>query len=86
MNGTRIADYLAGKVTILPFHRRWLGRVFAPGVQIGALSCTRGSAKTWLFGNLGAASITEGSPLFERGVETLIVSASMEQSRTMITT
>ena len=84
MNGTRIADYLAGRVTILPFHRRWLGRVFAPDVQIGVLSCTRGSAKTWLFGQLGAASIRPESPLFDRGVETLIVSASMEQSRTMI--
>ena len=84
MNGTRIANYLAGKVTILPFHRRWLGRVFAPDVQIGVLSCTRGSAKTWLFGQLGAASITPDSQLFERGIETLIVSASLEQSRTML--
>ena len=42
-------------------------------------------AKTWLAAQLAALAITPGSPTFERGIEVLAVSASLEQSRVLLT-
>ena len=69
---------------VLPFHRKWIRDAFHPDVQVAALSCPRGSAKTWLFGNLAALSLTPGSPTWEPGIEVLAVSASLEQSRILL--
>ena len=69
---------------LLPFHRRWLAGAFAPDVQIAAASWPRGAGKTFLAGNLAALSLTPGSPLFQAGIEVLGVSASLEQSRIML--
>ena len=77
-------DDLRKRGTILPFHRRWLERAFDPEIQIAALSCPRGSAKTWLIGQLAGQALRPGSPTFEAGVEVLGVSASLEQSRVML--
>ena len=66
------------------FHADLIGRAFAPDVQIVGASLPRGSAKTWLAGNLAAQAITPGSPTFAPGLEVLGVSASLEQSRVML--
>ena len=66
------------------FHADFVRRAFAPGVELAALSVPRGSAKTWLAGNLAAQAIIPGSQTFAAGVEVLGVSASLEQSRVML--
>ena len=69
---------------ILPFHRRFIRAAFAPGVQVAALSCPRGSAKTWIAAQLAALALVPGSPLWETRVEVLAVSASLQQSRILL--
>ena len=75
---------LGRRCTLLPFHRAWLRRAYADDVKIAALSTPRGNAKTWLIGQLAAQALTPGSPTFEAGREVIGVSASMEQSRIML--
>ena len=70
--------------TILPFHGQWIRSAFAPDIEVAALSCPRGAAKTWLFGQLAALALRPGSPTFEKGIETLAVSGSLEQSRILL--
>ena len=84
MHADAVIDDLRSRTEVLPFHRRWLAGAYAPSIEIAALSCPRGSAKTWLIGNLAAQALTPGSPTFEPGVEVLGVSASLEQSRVML--
>ena len=48
------------------------------------MSCPRGSAKSWCVGQLAALGLRPGSPLFQPGIETLVVSASLEQSRIIL--
>ena len=67
-----------------PFHQRWVRAAYADDVQIAALSVPRGGAKTWLAGQLAALSMRPGSPTWETGIETLVVSASLEQSRILL--
>ena len=82
--GDAIIRSLQLRTTVLPFHRDWIRQAFAPDIEIAALSCPRGSAKTWLAGYLAAECIRPGSPLFEHGIEALAVSASLEQSRIIL--
>ena len=82
--GNRICRHLQSTVPLLPFHRQFIKAAFAPDVQVAALSCPRGAAKTWLMGQLGSLSLLPGSPLWRLRVETLVVSASLEQSRIMM--
>ena len=83
--GTDIVKALRGReTTILPFHERWIRSAFAPEIEVAALSCPRGAAKTWLFGQLAALALRPGSPTFQRGIETLMVSGSLEQSRILL--
>ena len=85
MHALRIIEVLKERgVPLLPFHRQWIRGAFAPDVQIAAASWPRGSAKTFVAAHLAGLSITPGSPLFERGVEVLGVSASLEQSRILL--
>lgn len=79
-----VADLRRRGVKLPRFHAEFVARAFAPGVELAALSVPRGSAKTWLAGNLAAQAITPGSPTFAAGVEVLGVSASLEQSRVML--
>ena len=74
----------AGRIKLPGFHAEFVRAAFAPGVELAALSVPRGSAKTWLAGNLAALAVTPDSPLFEPGREVLGVSASLEQSRVML--
>ena len=83
-SGAKIVAALRQRVPILGFHDRWIRSVFRPDVQIGVLSCPRGSAKTWIAGQLAALAMRPGSPLWRERVETLGVSASLEQSRVFL--
>lgn len=82
--GPEIVRSLRQRVTVLPFHARWIKASFHPDTQIAALSCPRGSAKTWIAGQLAALAMRPGSPTWESGIETLVVSASLEQSRILL--
>ena len=82
--GAAIVKALRQRVKILAFHAKWIAATFEPDVQISALSCPRGSAKTWIAGQLAALSLRPGSPLWQSGIETLAVSASLEQSRVLL--
>ena len=82
--GDRVVADLCERVPILPFHDRWIRSTFADGVEISALSCPRGSAKSWVVGQLAALGLRPGSALFQKGIEMLVVSASLEQSRIIL--
>ncbi len=82
--GADVVRWIRKRTKIPNFHARWIRRSFSPDIQISALSCPRGNAKTWLYGWLGACAMTPGSPLWREGVEVLGVSASFEQSRVMM--
>ena len=82
---SEIVEALKRRGVRLPrFHAEFVARAFAPGVELAALSVPRGSAKTWLAGNLAALALRPGSPTFAPHRETLGVSASLEQSRVML--
>ena len=82
--GDRIVRDLRQRVTVLPFHAEWIRATFERDIEISCLSCPRGSAKSWIVGQLLAQALRPGSPTFEGGVEVLGVSASLEQSRIML--
>ena len=82
--GNAIVRALRRRVTVLPFHARWIRNTFADDIQISAMSCSRGSAKSWIVGQLAALGLRPGSPLFQPAIETLVVSASLEQSRIIL--
>lgn len=82
--GDLIVQDLRQRVTVLSFHADWIRNTFADDVQISAMSCPRGSAKSWCVGQLAALGLRPGSPLFQPGIETLVVSASLEQSRIIL--
>ena len=82
--GGAIVRSLRQRVPVLPFHADWIRNTFAPGIEVSALSCPRGSAKSWIVGQLAALAMRPGSPTWEPGIETLMVSASLEQSRVML--
>ena len=52
--------------------------------EIAAASWPRGSGKSWLCGGLVARSLTPGDPLFEPGVENILVSASRSQAQIVL--
>ena len=82
--GHRVVRWLRARTKVLEFHREFIRSAFAEDIQIAALSVPRGSAKTWIAGQLAACGITPGSPLWEPGIETLVVSGSLEQSRVLL--
>ena len=75
---------LGQRCELLPFHKRWLKRAFADDIKVGAISSPRGNAKTWLISQCAAQFLSPGSPTFEPGREVIGVSASLEQSRVML--
>ena len=83
--GTRVVRALRPRVSLLPFQAKWIACAFDDDVQVAAWSLPRGSGKTYLAAHLAALSITPGSPLWKERVEVLGVSASLEQSRIMLT-
>ena len=72
-----------GEGGLLPFQQAFTDavcRVNHPP-EIAALSVPRGNGKSWLCGGLVARSLTPGDPLFEPGVENILVSSSTNQAR-----
>ena len=82
--GDRVVADLRQRIPVLPFHGDWIRRTFADGIEVSALSCPRGSAKSWIVGQLAGAGLRPGSPLWQPGIETLVVSGSLEQSRIVL--
>ncbi len=83
--GRAVVESMRRRVTVLRFHADWIEAAYAPAIEIAALSIPRGGAKTWLAAQLTASNLTPGTPTFEEGIESLVVSASMEQSRILMT-
>ena len=87
-----MAEYRARKAferggdNLLPFQRQFVAAVTRQDrpSQIAALSCPRGNGKSWLCGKIVARSLTPGDPLFEAGVENILVSASTNQARIVL--
>ena len=80
------ADGLLPFQNLLPFQQQFvaaLSRKDDPP-EIAALSCPRGNGKSWLCGGLVARSLTPGDPLFEPGVENILVSSSTNQARIVL--
>ena len=84
MLGNKVIRALRKSGTVLPFHADWIRAAYHPDIQVAALSCPRGNAKTFTFGRLAALGITPDSPLWHSGIESLVVSGSLEQSRVML--
>ena len=84
MLGRAIVSALRERAPVLPFHAAWIKNTFASDIEVSALSCPRGSAKSWIVGQLAALAMRPGSPTWQPSVETLVVSASLEQSRVVL--
>ena len=67
---------------LLPFQAAFVKAVCRKEmpVDIAALSVPRGNGKSWLCGKLVARSISPGDPLFDEGVENVLVAASRPQA------
>ena len=88
MSATYMRDYRAkiaqGKAEggLLPFQSAFVAAICRENhpPSIAALSCPRGNGKSWLCGGIVARSLTPGDPLFEPGVENILVSSSRNQA------
>ena len=71
---------------LLPFQAAFVSAVCRQNrpPEIAALSVSRGNGKSWLCGGLVARSLTPGDPLFEPGVENILVSSSTNQARIVL--
>ena len=71
---------------LLPFQRQFVAAVCRKDnpPEIAAASWPRGNGKSWLCGGLVARSLTPGDPLFEPGVENILVSSSSNQARIVL--
>ena len=71
---------------LMPFQSAFVAAVCRKDhpVEVAALSCPRANGKSWLCGGLVARSLTPGDPLFERGVENILVSSSTAQARIVL--
>ena len=67
---------------LLPFQRRFLKRALADDVKIAILSVGRGNGKSALVAHLICNLLVPGQPMFRSGKESVMVSGSIEQSRT----
>ena len=89
MSATYMRDYRAQVAAravdggLLPFQAGFVAAVTRQDrpPEIAALSCPRAQGKSWLCGKLVARSLTPDDPLFEPGVENILVSASTNQAR-----
>ena len=71
---------------LLPFQSAFVTAVCRKDhpVEVAALSTPRGNGKSWLCGGMVARSITPTDPLFEPGVENILVSSSTNQARIVL--
>ena len=59
----------------------FIDNALAPGVDTACLSLPRGNGKSWLAGYLAARVLTPTDGLFQVGKESVLLAASIEQSR-----
>ena len=64
-----------------PFQRRFVRAVESGRYDRCALSLPRGNGKSWLAGHLAVRALTPGDRLFAAGCESVLLAASLEQSR-----
>ena len=71
---------------LLPFQSAFVSAICRKDhpPDIAALSCPRGSGKSWLAGRLIARSLTPGDPLHEDAVENVLVAASRAQAQIVL--
>ena len=71
---------------LLPFQSAFVAAVCRKDhpPEVAALSTSRANGKSWLCGGLVARSLTPGDPLFEPGVENILVSSSTAQARIVL--
>ena len=67
----------------LRFQHDFMDSAAAPGVEVAAASWPRANGKSWTGAALLARSLTPGDGLFVPNAENLLVSGSIEQSRTV---
>ena len=79
-----IQDLQRHGLRLLRFQKGWIRHAYAPDTEVAALSLPRGGGKTALFGHLAGQAIRPDSPTFQKGLEVLGVSASLEQSRILL--
>ena len=92
MSATYMRDYRARRAAslspgeLLPFQAAFVAAVSRKDKPAGvlALSVPRANGKSWLCGGLVARSVTPDDPLFEAGVENILVSSSMNQARIVL--
>ena len=66
---------------LLPWQRRYLSGVFAPGVSEAALSVARGNGKSALLGAVLAACVDPEGPLFAPRAVNIVVASNLQQAR-----
>ena len=64
-----------------PFQTRFIRSALAPGIDTAVLSLPRGNGKSWLAARLAIRVLTPGDELFRAGMESVLLAASIEQSR-----
>ena len=92
MSASYMRDYRARRAVerdgdgLLPFQSAFVSAVCREHrpPEIAALSVPRGNGKSWLCGGLVARSLKPGDPLFEPGVENILVSSSTAQARIVL--
>ena len=64
-----------------PFQTRFIDNALAPGIDTAVLSLPRGNGKSWLAARLAIRVLTPTDGLFQVGKESVLLAASIEQSR-----
>ena len=64
-----------------PFQRRFIRAIESGRYDRAALSLPRGNGKSWLAAHLAVRALTPGDRLFAAGCESVLLAASLEQSR-----
>ena len=78
---TGLIEFLERRRPLAPFQRRFVRNAFRPGIFQSVLSTPRGGGKSSLCGELLAAAVVPGAPLFVPGAESILMASSLEQAR-----
>ena len=76
-----LIEFLERRRPLAPFQRKFVRNAFKPGIAQGVLSMPRGSGKSSICGELLAAAVVPGAPLFVPGSESILLASSLEQAR-----
>ena len=78
---TGLIEFLERHRPLAPFQKRFVRNAFKPGIFQSVLSTPRGGGKSSLCGELLAAAVVPGAPLFVPGAESILLASSLEQAR-----